>query len=209
MRNAGRRYVTCRAAGTAAHPAGCARLPAFHRGSRQRDSSSQRLSTGPGFVGWGATRDLPAVTRPLPAMHLARRSTCGGFEVPKIKRLARIGTSNPKPHLDHNIARVRLIPKFASETPPVLANFGIGHACAGRHDARAARERSAIPPAGTVPAPMARYASGPCPSHERGGGCNCVSDECQVLSLIKRHVGQHAGWGSFRAGGDRLLGFSS
>jgi hypothetical protein len=54
MRNAGRRQSSlCRAAGTAAHPAGCARLSAFHRGSCQRDYSSQRLSFRPGFSGRG------------------------------------------------------------------------------------------------------------------------------------------------------------
>jgi hypothetical protein len=35
---------------------------------------------------------------------------------------------------------------------------------AGRHDAQAARERTANPPAGTALAPMTRYASAPCPS---------------------------------------------
>ena len=39
---------------------------------------------------------------------------------------------------------------------------------AGRHDAQAARERTANPPAGTAPAPMTRCASAPCPSLERG-----------------------------------------
>src|SRR6266576_600891 len=39
--------------GTAAHPAGCARLSAFHRGSRPRDFRRQRLSARPGFLGRG------------------------------------------------------------------------------------------------------------------------------------------------------------
>src|SRR5712692_10055956 len=43
-----------------------------------------------------------------------------------VVRRARIGTSNPKPHQNHNVASVPLIPKFASGVPQVLANFGIG-----------------------------------------------------------------------------------
>ena len=39
---------------------------------------------------------------------------------------------------------------------------------AGRHDAQAAREQAANPPAGTALAPMTRCASAPCPSPERG-----------------------------------------
>ena len=39
---------------------------------------------------------------------------------------------------------------------------------AGRHDAQAAREQAANPPAGTALAPMTRCASAPCPSLERG-----------------------------------------
>ena len=83
---------TCRAAGTAAHPAGCARLSAFHHGSRQRDLSSQRLSFRPGFLGRGRSarsgkpaptgerrscavqRALPAPACPSPGMHLPPRS---------------------------------------------------------------------------------------------------------------------------------------
>src|ERR1700721_3005084 len=38
---------------------------------------------------------------------------------------------------------------------------------AGRHDAQAAREQAANPPAGTALAPMTRCASAPCPSLER------------------------------------------
>jgi hypothetical protein len=43
---------------------------------------------------------------------------------------------------------------------------------AGRHDAQAAREQAANPPAGTALAPMTRCASAPCPSKERGSRCN-------------------------------------
>jgi hypothetical protein len=39
---------------------------------------------------------------------------------------------------------------------------------AGRHDAQAAREQAANPPAGTALAPMTQCASAPCPSPERG-----------------------------------------
>ena len=39
--------------GTAAHPSGCARLSAFHRGSCPRDFRRQRLSVRPGFRGRG------------------------------------------------------------------------------------------------------------------------------------------------------------
>ena len=50
---------------------------------------------------------------------------------------------------------------------------------AGRHDAQAARERTANPPAGTALAPMTRCASAPCPSPERELRCNCNRDACQ------------------------------
>jgi hypothetical protein len=50
---------------------------------------------------------------------------------------------------------------------------------AGRHDAQAAREQAANPPAGTALAPMTRCASVPCPSPERGLLCNWNKDECQ------------------------------
>src|SRR6476620_12043593 len=39
---------------------------------------------------------------------------------------ARLGTSNSKPHQNHNVASVPLILKFAAEVPRMLANFGIG-----------------------------------------------------------------------------------
>ena len=45
---------------------------------------------------------------------------------------------------------------------------------AGRHDAQAARERTANPPAGTALAPMTRCASAPCPSLER---------DCEVTGM--------------------------
>src|SRR4029077_14678521 len=47
---------------------------------------------------------------------------------------------------------------------------------AGRHDAQAAREQAASPPAGTAPAPMTRCASAPRPSLERGSCSNCIGD---------------------------------
>jgi hypothetical protein len=50
---------------------------------------------------------------------------------------------------------------------------------AGRHDAQAAREQTAKPPAGTALAPMTRCASAPCPSPERGSWCNWNRDGCQ------------------------------
>jgi hypothetical protein len=43
---------------------------------------------------------------------------------------------------------------------------------AGRHDAQAARKRTANPPAGTALAPMTQCASAPCPSKGRGLWCN-------------------------------------
>jgi hypothetical protein len=45
---------------------------------------------------------------------------------------------------------------------------------AGRHDAQAAREQAANPPAGTALAPMTRCASAPCPSR---------SEDCNVTGL--------------------------
>ena len=53
---------------------------------------------------------------------------------------------------------------------------------AGRHDAQAAREQAANPPAGTALAPMTRCASAPCPSLERGLCSNGIRDNCQVKS---------------------------
>ena len=50
---------------------------------------------------------------------------------------------------------------------------------AGRHDAQAAREQAANPPAGTALAPMTRCASAACPSLEQGWLCNCNGDVCQ------------------------------
>ena len=39
---------------------------------------------------------------------------CGEFEVPIVLPQTRVGTSNSKPHWNHRVARVPLIPKFAS-----------------------------------------------------------------------------------------------
>ena len=53
---------------------------------------------------------------------------------------------------------------------------------AGRHDAQAAREQAANPPAGTALAPMTRCASAPCPSLER---------DCDVTGIgtnVKRRL---------------------
>ena len=50
---------------------------------------------------------------------------------------------------------------------------------AGRHDAQAAREQAANPPAGTALAPMTQCASVSCPSLERGLSSNWNRDECQ------------------------------
>jgi hypothetical protein len=55
---------------------------------------------------------------------------------------------------------------------------------AGRHDAQAAREQAANPPAGTALAPMTRCASAPRPSLERGMSCNLTRDICQRKSYI-------------------------
>ena len=52
---------------------------------------------------------------------------------------------------------------------------------AGRHDAQAAREQPAKPPAGTALAPMTRCASAPRPSPERGLYSNCNRDICQEV----------------------------
>src|SRR5271156_1233068 len=46
---------------------------------------------------------------------------------------------------------------------------------AGRHDAQAAREQPAKPPAGTALAPMTRCASAPCPS---------MSEDCNVTVTV-------------------------
>ena len=59
---------------------------------------------------------------------------------------------------------------------------------AGRHDAQAAREQAANPPAGTALAPMTRRASVSCPSLERGLWCNCNRDECQLKSDVRATI---------------------
>jgi hypothetical protein len=57
------RIVRCGAA-----PAGAARLPAFHHGSRLRDCSSRRLSVRPGFVGGGTSRAGHSAGRLMPEL---------------------------------------------------------------------------------------------------------------------------------------------
>ena len=62
---------------------------------------------------------------------------------------------------------------------------------AGRHDAQAARERTANPPAGTALAPMPRCASAPCPSLERDCevtdiGTNVKEKVTPELRLLRR-----------------------
>ena len=55
---------------------------------------------------------------------------------------------------------------------------------AGRHDAQAAREQTANPPAGTALAPMTRCASAPCPS---------MSEDCEVTA-IRTYVNRKVTW---------------
>ena len=59
---------------------------------------------------------------------------------------------------------------------------------AGRHDAQAAREQAANPPAGTALAPMTQCASAPRPSPERGLCRNWNGDECQGDCRRKRYA---------------------
>jgi hypothetical protein len=85
-RNADRRSGGPRAVppGTAAHPAGCARLSAFHRGSDPRELSSLRPSSRPCFLGRGGApicNDPPSggqhrtqFMRALPALDLSQSS---------------------------------------------------------------------------------------------------------------------------------------
>jgi len=101
---------------------GRARLPAFHHGSRQRDSSSQRLSVRPGFLGRGLTHDL--------------KTSCASK------------------------TRLRVLPAFACPSP---GKHLPSRSSCRETDARAARERTANPPAGTALAPMTRCASRPRP----------------------------------------------
>jgi hypothetical protein len=132
-RNADRRMVSsCRAADTAAHPARCAHLSAFHRGSCQREISSPRLCFRPCFLGRGGA---PTCDSPFRGQHRTQF--------------------------------VRVLPATdlsqSSEAPraPVRS--------AGRLMPEAARERIAIPPAGTALAPIPRLASeaGPLVSETR------------------------------------------
>ena len=61
---------------------------------------------------------------------------------------------------------------------------------AGRHDAQAAREQAANPPAGTALAPTTRCASAPCPSLERD--CEVTDTGTNVKRrLRKRYAGGH------------------
>src|SRR5208282_760351 len=59
---------------------------------------------------------------------------------------------------------------------------------AGRHDAQAARERTANPPAGTALAPMARCASGPCPFGARMIRGNIAETVTNVKGYVTRNV---------------------
>ena len=68
---------------------------------------------------------------------------------------------------------------------------------AGRHDAQAAREQAANPPAGTALAPMTRCASAPCPSR---------SEDCDVTVIgtdVKRVVSEKVTTRSLREGESR------
>ena len=115
-------YPTVCIVGCSARCSQRARLSAFHRGSRQGELSSPRLSVRPCFLGRGGARD----PEKSPVRGKIERSLCGCYP--------------PQP-----------VPAQGSISHP-------GHS-AGRHDARAARERFAIPPAGTALAPVLRYAS--------------------------------------------------
>src|SRR5580704_4680779 len=55
---------------------------------------------------------------------------------------------------------------------------------AGRHDAQAARERTANPPAGTALAPMTQCASASCPS--RSEGCDVTEEETNVNKKVTK-----------------------
>ena len=71
--NAERRVVTAAPAGCGARPAGRARLPAFHCGSRQGDSWSPRLSVRPRF--WGGPERSVLYGRPNRGAETLRLST--------------------------------------------------------------------------------------------------------------------------------------
>ena len=64
---------------------------------------------------------------------------------------------------------------------------------AGRHDAQAAREQAANPPAGTALAPMTRCASAPCPSPERD--CDVTEIGTYVNRKVTRYPASPAGGG--------------
>jgi hypothetical protein len=68
MRNAVRRRPIHRHLRCGAHPAGRARLPAFHRGSAPRDSRIPRCDSGPGFAALAPWwRGSPAGAGPVAA----------------------------------------------------------------------------------------------------------------------------------------------
>src|SRR5580704_9012810 len=64
---------------------------------------------------------------------------------------------------------------------------------AGRHDAQAAREQAAKPPAGTALAPMTRCASAPCPSMSEDYRVTIVGTNVKRLSLKKLRYGSGEG----------------
>src|SRR5579862_3775784 len=57
---------------------------------------------------------------------------------------------------------------------------------AGRHDAQAAREQAANPPAGTALAPMSRCASAPCPSRSEDG--DVTGTETRVKGVSPKRI---------------------
>ena len=61
---------------------------------------------------------------------------------------------------------------------------------AGRHDAQAARKRTANPPAGTALAPTARCASAPCPSRSEDWAIICL-----LTSFSRSHMLPPSNWG--------------
>jgi hypothetical protein len=121
---------SCRAATRPRILRGCARLSAFHRGSDPRDSSSQRPSFRPCFLGRGGA---PICHNP-PSGGRAD-AVCAG------------------------VTRPRPVPVQRAPRGPVCS--------AGRLMPEAARERFAMPPAGTALAPLPRCASGAGPLRER------------------------------------------
>ena len=80
--------------------------------------------------------------------------------------------------------------RYPSSPVPVQGSTSHPGHNAGRHDAQAAREQAANPPAGTALAPMTRCASVSCPSLERGWGCNYNGDLCQGKSDSEFELGK-------------------